>query len=238
MGTLLKINGRVFEINNRENEIMKGWRKKRRMRPKPEPEPEQHEYVDLGLPSKTLWATENIKDVNGNELYFAWGETQGYTSGQVGTDKIFSEEDYEFNPSHMTGYTPSKYNSTDGKKVLDVEDDAATANWGSNWRIPTKEQFDELIVNTTTAFTEQNGIIGLLCTSTANTGNTLFLPAVGFVRNGKVDTVGDVGNYWSASLDGKDNYNALELSFRGGYCRVYEDTRCYGYSVRPVRSND
>ena len=103
----------------------------------PEPKPDTHEYVDLGLTSGTLWATENIKDANGNELYFAWGGTQGYTAEQVGNGEgkrafSFSWEDYEF------GNPPSKYNDTDGKAILDTSDDAATVNWGSDWRMPTK----------------------------------------------------------------------------------------------------
>jgi len=234
MGTLLKINGRVFEINNRENEIMKGWRKKRRMKPKPEPEPEQHEYVDLGLPSKTLWATENIKDADGNELFFAWGETQGYTAEQVGNEegkRAFSWDDYKF--AHESALT--KYNSSDGLMVLEPGDDAATANWGEGWKMPTKADFDELTANTTTAFTEQNGVNGLLCTSTANT-NTLFFPAVGGAVEGIVDYVGDYGSCWSTSLNDGDVRNACQLIFFETYgsCGVYYTGRFFGYSVRPI----
>ena len=243
MGALLEINGRVFEINNRENGIMKRWGKRKRTKPKPE----QHEYVDLGLPSKTLWATENIKDKDGNELYFAWGETQGYTSGQVGTDKTdkyFAWEgdhaDYEFG-KYNTGdtnynYGMTEYNNTDKKTVLDPEDDAATVNWGSSWRMPTKEQFDELKENTTTAFTEQNGVYGLLCTSTANT-NTLFFPAVGNAADGDVYDVGAYGQYWSVSLlDLDDGFTAAwELYFFDEHYELLNGNRCFGFSVRPVR---
>lgn len=201
-------------------------------------EPE-HEYVDLGLPSGTLWATENIKDANGNELYFAWGETQGYTSGQVGTDKNFTWEDYAFGPidwTDQTNYGTTKYNN-DNKTVLDTTDDAATANWGSSWRMPTKEQFDELTANTTTDWTQVDGVNGLLCTSTAN-ANTLFFPAVGGAGNGGVVDVGDYGGYWSVSLDDKNVYAAWKLYFSGDYCAVYNDGRFCGYSVRPVRSSN
>ena len=214
--------------------------------PEPEPEPGQHEYVDLGLPSKTLWAKHNIQDADGNELYFAWGETSGYTSGQVGTDKYFSwtgdSADYKygiFDFEADPNYGMTKYNSADGKTELVSEDDAATANWGSDWKMPTKEQFDELIssANTTSAFTEQNGVSGLLLTSKAN-NNTLFFPAVGRVADGEVGNVGDYGYYWSVSLYDDDVYFAWLLYFLGENCVVDYLYRCFGYSVRPVRSNN
>ena len=205
------------------------------------PEPEQHEYVDLGLPSGTLWATENIKDADGNELYFAWGEVQGYTSGQVGTDKYFawtgSNADYKYgtyNDSDRENWGMEKYNKTDGKTELDVADDAATANWGEGWRMPTKEQFNELTANTTTAWTQVDGVNGLLCTSTANT-NTLFFPAVSSAGDGEFGDVGGYGRCWSVSLGGKGVNSAWRLDFRGGGCVVGNGGRYYGFSVRPVR---
>lgn len=139
-----------------------------------------HEYVDLGLPSGTLWATDIIRNENGEPLYFAWGETQGYTSGQVGTDKNFTWKDYKYgngtsNPG-ATGMT--KYNSTDTKTVLDVEDDAATANWGSGWRMPSKEQFDELDSNTVKEITES----GIVLTSSIN-GNSLIIKEYGYANS-------------------------------------------------------
>ena len=187
----------------------------------------EHEYVDLGLPSGTLWATENIKDANGNELYFAWGETQGYTSGQVGTDKNFIWEDYEF------GTNLSKYNESDGKTELDAIDDAATANWGSNWKMPTKEQFEELTACTMTGWTQIDGVNGLLFTSLTNF-NELFLPAAGQAGYSQFSYYGSNGSYWSSSLF-EDFYSvwkfvALNVGFD-------PDFRCYGCSVRPVRSN-
>lgn len=205
----------------------------------------EHEYVDLGLPSGTLWATENIKDANGNELYFAWGETQGYTSGQVGTDKNFCWDadgdypnDYAFGPvvwNDQTNWGMTKYNNIDGKTELDATDDAATANWGSDWRMPTKEQSEELTANTTTAWTQVDGVNGLLCTSTANT-NTLFFPAVGNAVNGEVYYVGDFGSCWSVSLNDKGVNYAWGLDFEDGDLGgVYYNNRCCGYSVRPVR---
>ena len=201
----------------------------------------QHEYVDLGLPSGTLWATENLKDANGNELYFAWGETQGYTSGQVGTDKNFiwqgEQNDYSFGPVDWggnTNYGMTKYNNTDGKTVLDDSDNAAKVMWGSNWTMPTKTQFEELTANTTSAWTQVDGINGVLFTSTANT-NTLFFPAVGYADYGYIGGVGDFGYCWSVSLEDEDVSGAWELYFGGGGCEVHSSYRFCGFSVRPVR---
>ncbi len=204
----------------------------RPIKPKPE-QPEQHDYVDLGLPSGTLWATENIKDANGKELYFAWGETQGYAAEQVGTAKIFDWSDYKFGEkSELT-----KYNETDKKTKLESGDDAATDNWGKDWKMPTKEQFEELISNTDYEWTEIDGVQGAKFTSKVEgyTDRFLFFPAVGSAEGGKVSKVGDDGFYWSVSLGGKDVDDAWDFCFDDGGCRMSYDGRCYGNSVRPVR---
>jgi hypothetical protein len=185
-----------------------------------------HEYVDLGLPSGTLWATTNIQDADGNELYFAWGETQGYTAEQVGTVKNFNWEDYEF------GNNLSKYNESDGKTVLDAADDAATANWGSDWRMPTEEEFEELTENTITAWTQVDGVNGVLFTSKANT-NTLFFPVIGKAASSEISSE-SYGFCWSASLD-EDFYDAWILVFGDGYSGQDFNLRSNGCSVRPVR---
>ena len=203
-----------------------------------------HEYVDLGLPTGTLWATENIKDANGNELYFAWGETQGYTSGQVGTEKNFSwrgaDNDYAFGPidwNDDTNYGMTKYNKTDGKTVLDTTDDAATANWGSDWRMPTIKQFEELTKNTTMVLTQVDGVNGLLFTSTVNT-NTLFFPAVGNAKDGNTECIGDEGIYWLVELSDKQVNNAFNFGFKGVKYDVGYLGRYHGCSMRPVRASN
>ena len=120
-------------------------------------------YVDLGLTSGTKWAKMNVgasseKDAG---LYFAWGETQGYAASQVGTgegQKAFSWSDYKFNPSgNGDEPTMSKYNVTDGKTILDPEDDAASVNMGGDWHMPTKEQIIELFKETKNGFVTNAG---------------------------------------------------------------------------------
>ena len=207
----------------------------------PSPIPSGHEYVDLGLPSGTLWATESIKDTNGNELYFAWGETQGYTSGQVGTDKYFAWEgdnaDYKYgtyNDSDEQNWGMEKYNESDGKTELEATDDAATVNWGSDWRMPTKEQFEELTANTEYEWTEIDGVQGGKFTSTVSgyTDKFLFFPAVGITADGGVREVGD---YWSVSLNDEDVSGAWALYFENGSCEMISVGRSCGLSVHPVR---
>ena len=114
-----------------------------------------YEYVDLSLPSGTLWAKMNVgasseKDAG---LYFAWGETQGYADAST---KAFSWSDYKFNPSGDDS-TFTKYNSTDGKTVLDAEDDAAVVNMGGEWHMPNRAQCIELFKETKNGFVTNAG---------------------------------------------------------------------------------
>ena len=116
-----------------------------------------HEYVDLGLPSGTLWAKMNVGATTEKEagLYFAWGETQGYAASQVGTDKNFSWSDYTL--TEDSGSTMSKYNTTDGKMILDLEDDAAHVSMGGDWHMPNRAQCIELLKETKNGFVTNAG---------------------------------------------------------------------------------
>lgn len=197
-----------------------------------------HEYVDLGLPSGTKWATMNVGATSETDygLYFAWGETTGYTASQVGTDKNFSWSDYALTEDN--GSTMTKYNATDGKTVLDLEDDAVAANWGGSWKMPTEAQFQELLntANCTNAWTtnyQGSGVKGRLFTSVTN-GNTLFIPAAGVAGDGSVYLVGNDGFVWSSSLDGSSVKYGRSLSFDSGDVAVYNSNRCSGQSVRGV----
>lgn len=218
------------------------------------PEPDTLDYVDLGLPSRTLWAKHNIQDADGNELYFAWGETRGYTAEQVGTVKNFVwgddendyPNDYKFGPYNgedETNYGMTEYNNRDEKIELEAKDDAATQLWGSDWRMPTKEEFEELLANTEYGdFTTINGVEGLKFTSTVEgyTDKFLFFPAVGHASNGEVlDTYDDTNGCWSVSLDDDGNIRyAWIFSFEEGNSVMNKFGRYVGFSVRPVRSQN
>lgn len=113
-----------------------------------------HAYVDLGLPSGTKWAKMNVGASSEKDkgLYFAWGETQGYTTAsQVGSHKVFIWRNYKFNPSG-DGLTFSKYNASDKKTHLELIDDAANVNWGGDWHMPNRTQCIELFIETKNGF--------------------------------------------------------------------------------------
>ena len=199
-------------------------------------EEELHEYVDLGLPSGTLWATCNVGATSPEEYgdYFAWGETQPKEDYSCSTYKYCEGTD-----NTMTKYcTSSDFGTVDNKTELEPMDDAATANWGSEWQMPSIEQCAELINSnyTTTTWTTLNGVKGTMIVSKQN-GNSLFLPATGYRYDTSLNNVGWDGSYWSRSLDTDRSYNGLYLYFSPGYFSTndYPSYRYYGQSVRPVR---
>jgi hypothetical protein len=205
-----------------------------------------HAYVDLGLPSGTKWATMNVGATKPEEygLYFAWGDTQGYTASQVGSgegQKAFAWADYKW--SEDGGTTMSKYNATDGKTILDIEDDAVAVAWGGSWKTPTAEQFQELIDNTEKRWTSRtventtvNGYEFAKSGDATFSGDTLFIPAAGDADRGGIYNVGKLGGIWSSSLYSSSDGFGLSLYFSSGYgASVYNlSVRCNGYSVRGV----
>ena len=203
-----------------------------------------HDYVDLGLPSRTLWATCNIGANRPEDYgdYFAWGETVGYNGGKT----TFNWSTYKWCEGSYDTQTKYCYNSsygndgfTDGKTGLDLEDDAAYANWGPNWRMPTLEQFEELINSdyTTTTWTNQNGVDGRLITSKSNS-RTLFLPAAGYRDDSSLGNAGSDGLYWSRTLNKSYPNDAWGLDFLSSYIFASYYNRYYGLSVRPVRVSE
>ena len=193
-----------------------------------------YEYVDLGLSVK--WAKCNVgaeKETDAG-LYFAWGETTGYTASQVGTDKEFSWSDYKYGND---GSNLTKYNQSDSKTVLESADDAASQVMGSDWRMPTKDEFQELLSNTNKEWTQVNGVSGYKFTSIKEgyQNNSIFIPAAGCCYDGSVSGVGYGGGVWSSSLDTSSPDFAWYLYFISGSCDMGGDRRCNGQSVRGVR---
>ena len=196
-------------------------------------EKDTHEYVDLGLPSGTLWATCNVGALRPEfqGYLFAWGEIEPKTTYNWSTYK-YCDGSYKT----MTKYcTSSYYGIVDGKIELESSDDAATANWGSNWQIPCYEQFKELLdgFNTTTSWTTLNGVKGRRITSRSN-GHSIFLPAAGRRYDTSLSDAGSEGNYWSRSVSTIENY-AYGLNLYSNGIRTVSGSRYYGMSVRPVR---
>ena len=198
-----------------------------------------HAYVDLGLPSGTKWAKMNVGANSETDygLYFAWGETEGYTASQVGTDKQFNWSDYKYGTSSSN---LTKYNASDNKTHLELTDDAAAANMGGDWHMPTKEQCEELLNTTyvTNAWVtdyQGSGVNGRLFTSVSN-GNTMFVPAAGYCVDGEVFSVGIDGYVWASALFSEYVRNAWNFFFGGGGAGVDLSSRFSGQSVRGVVS--
>ena len=199
-------------------------------------------YVEIvGL----KWATMNIgaKTITDVGLFFQWGDTKGYAADQIGSEigqKRFYWADYKYgNGTTSPGTTGmTKYNSTDGKTVLDASDDAAAVNWGGVWRMPTTDEYVSLGNSTTSAWTtdyQGSGVAGLILTSRSDSSKKLFFPAAGRCYAGVVREVGTNGYLWSSSISNNDVTQARVknfLSSGGGWQAVYY--RYNGFSIRAV----
>ncbi|MBO7337417.1 MAG: hypothetical protein J6U33_02090 [Paludibacteraceae bacterium] len=191
------------------------------------------EYVDLGLPSKTLWATCNIGASEPEEVggHFAWGETE--------TKETYSWTTYQLcdgsNQTMKKYCTNEYYGTVDGRKALEPADDVATALYGDGWSMPTQEQFEELLdrENTSWSRTTQYGVEGLKVTSKAN-GKTIFLPIGGY-RDGTGSYNTSNGYYWTKDLyAGIDNLaRSLAIESNSVSTGDSKSRRC-GLNVRPV----
>ena len=195
-----------------------------------------YDYVDLELPSKTLWATCNVGASKPSDygLYFQFGDTKGYTKEQVGKGdgkKNFYWSDYKWNPSG-DGKTFTKY-TTEGA-TLELEDDAANVNMGGDWHMPTDTQIRELLDNTTNTWTEQDYVKGRLFTSKKDNSKSIFIPVAGTAWFGLILASSGYGGIWSSVLNvGNVNYGQC-LYFSSRYINLHGDYRDYGFSVRGV----
>ncbi|MBO5881469.1 MAG: hypothetical protein J6Q57_07595 [Paraprevotella sp.] len=178
--------------------------------------------VDLGLPTGTLWADRNIgaecPEDYGN--YFAWGETTPKNTYDWSTYKWCNGT-----KDSQTKYcTISRNGTVDNLTILEPEDDAATANWGDRWRMPTSLEFEELLTYCTWEWTTQNNVIGYKVAG--RNGNSIFLPA-------HLKVVSSV--YWSKSLGELQSYGAWGLEIRHAYCGMFDYiSRDAGCTVRAV----
>lgn len=188
-----------------------------------------YEYVDLGLSVK--WATCNVGATKPEEYgdYFAWGETQPKSTYNLSTYK-WCNGSYNTQTKYNT---KSNYGTVDNKTQLELSDDAARANWGGSWRMPTKAEQDELRNKCTWTWTTQNGVNGYKVTSKSN-GKSIFLPAAGFRYDSSLDYAGSIGDYWSGSLYTDEPDYAYVLSFDSDDVYRTTNIRDFGQSVRPV----
>ena len=193
------------------------------------------EYVDLGLPSGTKWAKCNVGADKETDygLYFAWGETVGYSG--ITSMKQFCWDDYKFSKCCLNKFT--KYNDTDGKKVLDLCDDAVQVNMGGKWHMPTKEQIKELISNTESTWVSNyngSGVNGRLLTSKSDNSKKLFLPACGFLGNGYSAFKCSFGYFSSSSIFSFDDCYSTVLGFNLDVVSIIKWHRSFGRTIRGV----
>ena len=187
-----------------------------------------HEYVDLGLSVK--WATCNVGATKPEEVgyFFSWGEIKPKAKYNWSTYQ-WCEGTYQT----QTKYCTKSYHGTvDNKTILELFDDAAYANWGGNWRMPTKAELGELRAQCTWTWEQKNGVNGY--TVTGPNGNSIFLPAAGCRSGSDLFDAGSDGDYWSSSLSTYESFNAYSLGFDSGDVYSYDSGRFDGQSVRPV----
>ena len=193
------------------------------------------EYVDLGLPSGTLWANCNIGATvpEGYGNYYSWAEIEKKETYKWDTYKYCNESG-----TQLTKYCndPEFGNEgyIDNLTILESGDDAAIVLLGNEWCMPTKEQWDELLQNTTYTWTTQNDVNGYLFTAT--NGNTMFLPASDRIRDEEVLDLGNQGYYWSNMLDNENPRKANTLVFSSEDIKTSSSLRHLGIPVRPVRA--
>lgn len=189
-----------------------------------------HEYVDLGLPSGTLWAKCNVGANNETDygLYFAWGETLGYTG--IISSKQFSLDDY----AYYENEDMAKYNDTDDLVTLEASDDAASVAMGGEWHMPSVNQLHELTAYTSSEWTTLNGVSGYKFTSQSDNTKYIFFPAAGGCLDGEVSNVREYGFVWSQSVYESYVWYAWGMSFYSGGLGVDYGYRCGGLSVRGV----
>ncbi len=173
------------------------------------------DYVDLGLSVK--WATCNVgaSSPSGYGNYYAWGETS--------TKSEYTEDNSD----------------TYGRRMSDISGnssyDAACANWGGSWRLPTEDECRELLINCDYEWTTQNGVAGMRFTSKRN-GNSIFFPAAGWrFGTSTGGSAGEYGYYWSSTPHERSTQIVFTLYFHPrGRTNAHWDYRYYGHPVRPV----
>lgn len=192
-----------------------------------------HEFVDLGL--SVNWAACNIgANLQGEKgEYYAWGEIMTKNNYIWGNYK-WCDGDFQ----HLTKYYRNGYGVTDNI-VLSSSDDVATVKWGDKWRLPTKEEIDELCNRCTWRKTTMRGVLGYIVTGP--NGNSIFLPDAGIMEfeigsTNKSTFFDNIGYYWSSTVNAPSCVSAYVLRFcsASDWYRIESCLRAEGCSVRPV----
>lgn len=203
--------------------------------------------VDLGLSVK--WANMNVGASSPTDygLYFMWGDVAGHPGANT-DDFSFDWENYKWcndtSTPKFTKYVPTGKTanwggsgSPDNKLTLDAADDAATACWGSGWRMPTQTEIQKLIDDTDQEWTTIDGVAGRKFMKKTDHSVYIFLPAAGYRYDASFDDRGSGGYYWSSSLYSDDPSRAWYLGFDSSGASMYDGNRYVGFTVRAVQSN-
>lgn len=199
----------------------------------------KHSFVDLGLPSGTLWATCNVGAENPEDagLYFAWGENTGLV-GDVSDGILFDWKSYLLMDPKINDWMGCrKYTFEDGQtegcwyvdgeyvgsrvgldwvknlRKLEAYDDGASYMWGRDWCMPTIVQLRELEQYATAEIEQLNGVYGIKLVSKKN-GQSIFLPAAGHRIDGELKNAGTIGYYWSSELSSEWSDQAMYFQFK------------------------
>lgn len=183
-------------------------------------------YVDLGLSVK--WATFNIGASAPEDAgdYFAWGEVEPKAFNS------YTEANYRWYDGVSTVVT--KYNGEDLKTTLDPEDDAAHVLWGGTWRMPTRDEFKELMDADKCTWTWKGNGYEVESKVEGFAGNKIFIPAAGEISSSGLDAVGEQGHYYSSTLADGGNTAAWGVMLLSMFKMEYTVNRSDGRTIRPV----
>lgn len=196
------------------------------------------QYVDLGLPSGTLWANHNLGAVSpeGYGIFVQWGSIEGHVFPEACNHSRW--ETTPFNDGNSTyneeAIQQAIANGDIVDEVLAYYNDIATVALGEGWRMPTKDDFQELIDNTTVFWTTINGVNGYIFRNKNNAKKYIFLPAAGGCDNGSYIQQNSSCYYWASNLDTDDNSKASYFAGNSSNKLIRTVVRYPGYAIRPV----
>lgn len=193
-----------------------------------------HEYVNLGLPSGTLWAKCNVRAEKETDYggYYQWGGTENFSN----TEKRCNKKTYPYGNGikSLTKYnTNDEYGFVDNKTELELSNDIVHYEMGGDWHTPSREQLCELVNNTISEWTFINGVYGRLFTSKHNS-QSIFIPAAGYREDSHLSGIGVSCYLWSRSLCQAFPSSASDLHFDLHNYSIDDNNRYYGFSVRGV----
>ena len=199
------------------------------------------DFIDLGLPSGTLWMKQNIGAETETDYgsYFQWGDTVGYTDASHSTWSTCPGNDgNEEDESVPIAIWDSKFFNNN---VLKTDVDAAYVHTNGKAKIPTKEQYQELLDETTQSWEENfngSGINGVKFVNKNNSSKYIFIPASGYTWNGKFYCIGYTGSAWSCSACTSYSRYASYFYFNRNNCGITTTNRIYGQCIRGIKNKE